>query len=36
MHVAERFGENQTLFDFKPAILYALAAPSTPDRPATY
>ena len=30
MQVADRFGKSNNLLDFKPAILYALAAPSTP------
>ena len=32
MHAAERFGDkSEIISDFKPTILYALAAPSTPD-----
>jgi hypothetical protein len=31
MGVAEKFGDIPTLLEFKPAILYALAAPSTPE-----
>ena len=31
MQVADRFGKSNILFDFKPSILYSLAAPSTPD-----
>lgn len=31
MAVADRFGKSATVADFSPRILYALAAPSTPD-----
>ena len=31
MQVAERFGKSNNLLDFKPAILYALSAPSTSE-----
>ena len=32
MWVYERFGgENQNFFDFRPSVIYALAAPSTPQ-----
>ncbi len=31
MHVHERFGQNQNVFEFAPTVLYLLAAPSTPD-----
>ena len=32
MWVYERFGgENQKVFEFRPSVIYALAAPSTPD-----
>ena len=32
MYIADRFGfKSVTMTDFKPTILYALAAPSTPD-----
>ena len=31
IQVADRFGKSNIMLDFKPTILYALAAPSTPD-----
>jgi septal ring factor EnvC (AmiA/AmiB activator) len=31
MRVADRFGESTTIVDLQPTVLYALAAPSTPD-----
>jgi hypothetical protein len=32
MHVAQRFGgKSNTVLDLQPSVLYALAAPSTPD-----
>ena len=32
MWVYERFGgENQKVFEFRPSVIYALAAPSTPE-----
>ena len=30
-NVTERFGKSKTILDFTPTVLYALAAPSTPE-----